>query len=68
MVHPTERAVAAFAEVKLRAGDIYEAALDGLNDDERQTLMKALRTMTENLAKAENTPEEADPIKKQVAR
>ena len=68
VVHPTERAVAAFAEVKLMAGDIYETALDGLNENERRTLMKALETMTNNLAKAETTAEEAEPIKQQVAR
>jgi MarR family transcriptional regulator, transcriptional regulator for hemolysin len=68
VVHPTESAVAAFSEVKSMAGGIYEAALEGLSQNERRTLMKALTAMTENLAKDEIGPDEAEPTKKQVAR
>ncbi|MAY61634.1 MAG: MarR family transcriptional regulator [Rhizobiales bacterium] len=68
VVHPTDLAVEAFSKVKSMAGSIYETALDGLSQDERRTLIKALAAMTDNLARNEIAPEEAAPIKKQVTR
>ena len=55
LVHPTEKSLTAFNEVRAMAGEVYDAALDGLTRAERDTLMHGLRTITRNLA---DNPEE----------
>lgn len=68
VIHPTDKAVDAYSKVKSMAGEIYEIALEGLSEDERRTLIKALATMTENLGKDENMTDDTAPITKQATR
>lgn len=50
VIFPTEKSREAFAAIKSVAGEVYELALDGLNETERQTLLKALNTIISNLS------------------
>jgi DNA-binding MarR family transcriptional regulator len=53
-VHPTEKAMAAFAHVKTHADAVYGEALEGLDEAERAALYAALIRISENLSKAED--------------
>ena len=55
VIHPTERALDAFASVKVLAGEVYDEALAGLSADERATLMHGLTTLVANLGGLDDT-------------
>lgn len=55
MIFPTPRAREAFAHVKSMAGEVYEEALAGLNEDERAVLIRALKKIVENLSDGEGS-------------
>jgi len=53
MIFPTDKSRDAFASIKSVAGEVYEAALVGLNEDERRILVKALNAIVTNLSDGE---------------
>jgi MarR family transcriptional regulator for hemolysin len=55
MVFPTDKSRDAFAAIKDVAGEVYELALAGLNEDEKQILVKGLKTIISNLADGETS-------------
>jgi MarR family transcriptional regulator, transcriptional regulator for hemolysin len=54
LIFPTAHARDVFGRVKSMAGEVFDAALAGLSEDERAALVGALETMCENLADGEN--------------
>lgn len=50
MIFPTDKSRQAFAAIKSVAGEVYDAALAGLTDDEKRVLVKALGAIITNLA------------------
>ena len=54
-VVPTDRSVAAYSKIKAVAGDVFEDALQGVDEAHRQALMTALATMITNLS-ADDAP------------
>jgi DNA-binding MarR family transcriptional regulator len=50
MIFPTDKANAAYAEVKSLAGEVYEESLTGVSLEERRILIRALDAMAQNLA------------------
>lgn len=50
MIFPTEKSREAFAAIKSVAGEVYDAALDGLSSDEKRVLVKALSAIITNLS------------------
>jgi len=54
MIFPTDKSRDAFASIKSVAGEVYEAALVGLNEDERRILVKALNAIVTNLSDGES--------------
>lgn len=52
-VVPTDKSLAAYSTIKLAAGETYEIALAGVDEDQRQALMSALTAMVENLSSDE---------------
>lgn len=53
MVFPTPKGREAYGVVKGMAGEVYEEALAGLNDEERRCLIRGLERIAENLADGE---------------
>ncbi|MBX3581581.1 MAG: MarR family transcriptional regulator [Rhizobiaceae bacterium] len=66
MIFPTEKSLQAFAEIKGMAGEVYDLALAGLNNDEKHTLVKALSTIITNLSDGE-APAQANTTKGNAA-
>ncbi|MCX7305474.1 MAG: MarR family transcriptional regulator [Hyphomicrobiales bacterium] len=64
MIFPTDKSREAFASIKSVAGEVYEAALDGLNQDERRILIKALNAIVTNLSDGETPTVEQSNIAK----
>jgi len=54
-VVPTDKSVAAYSKIKAVAGDVFEDALHGVDETQRQVLMTALATMITNLS-ADDAP------------
>ena len=50
MIFPTDKSRETFAAIKGVAGDVYDAALEGLSDEEKRILVKALETIVTNLS------------------
>src|SRR5262245_55200934 len=53
MIFPTDKSREAFAAIKGVAGEVYDLALAGLTDEEKQALVKGLNTMITNLSDGE---------------
>ncbi|OCW55672.1 MarR family winged helix-turn-helix transcriptional regulator [Hoeflea olei] len=53
LVVPTDKSLAAYSALKAAAVDVYDDAMTGLDDRERQTLMTALAKVVENLSRDE---------------
>jgi len=56
LVHATEKAQAAFAEVKALAGEVYEEALAGIDVEKREVLMEVLLQIVANLSECGDAP------------
>jgi MarR family transcriptional regulator for hemolysin len=64
MIFPTVKSRDAFASIKSVAGEVYEAALAGLNQDERRILVKALNAIVTNLSDGETPAADQSTIVK----
>ena len=53
MIFPTDKSREAFAAIKAVAGDVYDAALQGLTAEEKLTLVKGLNAIITNLSDGE---------------
>jgi DNA-binding MarR family transcriptional regulator len=53
MIFPTDKSRETFAAIKSVAGEVYDAALAGLDADEKRALIKCLSTIITNLSDAE---------------
>ncbi|CDX44674.1 Transcriptional regulator, MarR family [Mesorhizobium sp. ORS 3359] len=53
MIFPTEKASAAYADVKSLAGEVYEESLTGISPEERRILIRVLDTIVQNLTDGE---------------
>ncbi|MEO8243769.1 MAG: MarR family transcriptional regulator [bacterium] len=53
LVLPTPKALEAFSYIKAIADDVYQAALAGLNEEQRRTLMTGLQAIVSNLSKSD---------------
>ena len=53
MIFPTDKSREAFAAIKAVAGDVYDAALQGLTAEEKRTLVKCLNAIVTNLSDGE---------------
>ena len=49
-VVPTDKSLAAYSKIKAVAGDVFEDALKGVDEEQRQALISALTTMITNLS------------------
>lgn len=63
LVTATDKATEAFSAIKAVAGDVFEAAMDGISTEDRATLISALATIAENLSDTE-TPAQDTPLEK----
>ena len=64
MIFPTDKSRDAFASIKSVAGEVYETALAGLDQDERRILVKALNAIVTNLSDGETPAAEQSTIQK----
>jgi DNA-binding MarR family transcriptional regulator len=55
MIFPTDKANAAYANVKSLAGEVYEESLVGVSPEDRRVLIRALDTIVQNLADGETS-------------
>ncbi|MDX8462895.1 MarR family winged helix-turn-helix transcriptional regulator [Mesorhizobium humile] len=53
MIFPTEKASAAYADVKSLAGEVYEESLTGVSPEDRRILIRVLDTIVQNLTDGE---------------
>ena len=53
LLQPSQKAIDAFEEVRLIAGEIYDRALEGLDAGERALLTRGLETVVANLGRME---------------
>jgi MarR family transcriptional regulator for hemolysin len=65
-VVPTDKSLSAYSKIKAVAGDVFEDALQGVDEEQRQALMSALVTMITNLS-ADDTAAAEIPPKKQAS-
>ena len=64
-VFPTDKARAAFADIRSIAAGVYDEALDGLDQDQRAALIVALERIATNLAEPEaGAGDEAAPLRR----
>ena len=63
-VVPTDKSVAAYSKIKAVAGDVFEDALHGVHEDQREALMTALATMIANLSADDTAAAETTPRKR----
>ncbi|MCY0094087.1 MarR family winged helix-turn-helix transcriptional regulator [Hoeflea ulvae] len=49
-VVPTDKSLEMYSTIKKVAGDVFEVALAGVDEDQRQALMSGLVTMVDNLS------------------
>jgi len=63
IIHPTGKALEAFASVKAMAGEVYETALAGLEPREREILMRGLAVIAANLGEGDQAAEGARAAK-----
>jgi MarR family transcriptional regulator for hemolysin len=59
MIHPTDKSRRAFAHVKSLAGEVYDDALTGMTNVERNALMDGLKRLVANLSEFEAQTEAA---------
>lgn len=59
LIYPTERGRTVFNEVRAVAGEVYDKALAGLNQDERAAFKQGLKTIVANLASSADESEAA---------
>ncbi|TIS11937.1 MAG: MarR family transcriptional regulator [Mesorhizobium sp.] len=55
MIFPTEKANAAYADVKSLAGEVYEESLTGVSLEDRRILIRVLDTIVQNLTDGETS-------------
>ncbi|WP_417435035.1 MarR family winged helix-turn-helix transcriptional regulator [Hoeflea sp.] len=65
-VVPTDKSLAAYSTIKAVAGEVFEEALTGVGEEQRQALMSALVTMVDNLSSDETTTTHSN-VEKQAA-
>lgn len=65
-VVPTDKSLAAYSTIKAVAGEMFEVALAGVDEDQRQSLISALTAMVENLS-ADDTSTACPNIEKQAS-
>jgi len=65
-VVPTDKSLAAYSKIKAVAGDVFEDALQGVDEEQRRALMSALVTMITNLS-ADDTAAAEMTQKKQAS-
>mgnify|MGYP003150991954 CR=1 FL=1 len=65
-VVPTDKSLAAYSKIKAVAADLFEDALQGVDEEQREVLMTALVTMVANLS-ADDTPVAGAPLEKQAS-
>ena len=53
MIFPTDKASAAYADVKSLAGDVYEESLTGVSPEDRRVLIRTLDIIVRNLTDGE---------------
>ncbi|MBN9218410.1 MAG: MarR family transcriptional regulator [Mesorhizobium sp.] len=53
MIFPTEKASAAYADVKSLAGEVYEESLSGVSQEDRRLLIRVLDAIVQNLTDGE---------------
>ncbi|MEZ5834138.1 MAG: MarR family transcriptional regulator [Geminicoccaceae bacterium] len=66
IVHPTAQALAAFNEVRLMAGEVYEIAQQGLAAEERAVLIEALKAIVHNLSETDAAGPQIFPLRKEA--
>ncbi|TIR79395.1 MarR family winged helix-turn-helix transcriptional regulator, partial [Mesorhizobium sp.] len=55
MIFPTEKANAAYTDVKSLAGEVYEESLIGVSPEDRRILIRVLDTIVQNLTDGETS-------------
>ena len=65
-VVPTDKSLAAYSTIKAVAGEVFEEALTGVGEEQRQALMSALVIMVDNLSSDETTTTHSN-VEKQAA-
>ncbi len=65
-VVPTDKSLAAYSTIKAVAADVFEEALTGVGEDQRQALMSALVVMVNNLS-SDETATTSSSVEKQAA-
>lgn len=65
-VVPTDKSLAAYSTIKAVAADVFEEALTGVGEDQRQALMSALVVMVNNLS-SDETATTSSNVEKQAA-
>jgi MarR family transcriptional regulator, transcriptional regulator for hemolysin len=55
LVVPTDKSLAAYSDIKAVAGDVYNEAMAGLDETQKQALVSALAMVVENLSSDETT-------------
>jgi DNA-binding MarR family transcriptional regulator len=55
MIFPTEKASAAYADVKSLAGEVYEESLSGVSPEDRRALIRVLDAIVQNLTDSETS-------------
>lgn len=63
LVIATDKATETFSSIKAMAGDIFDAAMEGISTEDRVTLVSALAIIAENLSDTE-TISQAEPTEK----
>ena len=61
MVVPTDKSLEAYSAIKAVAGDVYNEAMTGLDETQKQALVSALATVVENLS-SDETPTAAPAL------
>ncbi|VVT21656.1 MarR family winged helix-turn-helix transcriptional regulator [Hoeflea sp. EC-HK425] len=64
-VVPTDKSLAAYSTIKAVAADVFEEALTGVGEDQRQALMSALVVMVNNLS-SDETATTSSNVEKQA--
>jgi DNA-binding MarR family transcriptional regulator len=65
-VVPTDKSLATYSTIKAVAADVFEEALTGVGEDQRQALMSALVVMVNNLS-SDETATTTSNVEKQAA-
>jgi DNA-binding MarR family transcriptional regulator len=60
MIFPTDKSRKAFEAIRGVAGEVFEQALTGLSPDERQTVIRGLMTIVDNLSDGDAPGQQID--------